>query len=248
MTGPDEGSASTAPQPVLTVLSPDGEDRGSLPLAGLPVHVGRAVDNDIVLGPDPAQIVSRMHCVVEPVGTRWWVRDLDSRNHTYIERVGVRAQVGYAELLHGDAVCLQADRAAERAAAGEDRYWRLAFSDPGQTQLATRNRWLQCFPASGIVWVHRSDQLPHLFEGPPNARRMLLHLLARHRELGEPGDGVLASYEELKRAIWPDDSAPQLRSESTVANVAWELRKGLRDDGQLLQTVGGSGYRLVPRS
>jgi hypothetical protein len=248
MTDPDEATPSGPPRPVLTILSPDGDARGTVRLEASPVHVGRAADNDVVLHPDPLQIVSREHCVIEPVGRHWRVRDLGSRNHTYIERVGVRAQVDREELLHGDAVCLRADRDAEDDGDEEPRHWRLAFSDLGETQRASRARWLQYFPASGVVWLHGSDQLPQVFKGPPTARRMLLHLLARHRELGEPPDGVLATHAELKRALWPDEADPQSRRDSTVANVAWELRTALDDsDGTLLQTVGGTGYRLVPR-
>jgi len=248
VTDPKEATLTGPPQPVLTVLSPDGEDRGIVRLVASPIQVGRAADNDVVLIPDPLQMVSREHCVIEPMGRHWWVRDLGSRNHTYIERVGVRAQVDHEELLHGDAVCLRADRDADADDDEEPRIWRLAFSDLGETQRASRSRWLQYFPASGLVWLLGSAQLPQVFDGPPTARRMLLHLLARHRELGEPRDGVLATHAELKRALWPGDDDPQSRRDSTVANVAWELRKALDDpDGLLLQTVGCTGYRLVPR-
>lgn len=235
-------------QPALTILSPDGNDRGMVLLAGEPIRIGRGADNDIVLDPDPAQVVSREHCVVEPVGRRWWVRDLDSRNHTYVERAGMRAEVDRAELLHGDSVCLQADRDAALTGGGDVRSWRLAFSDPGETRLASQGKWLQYFPASETVWVLGGGQLPLRVTAPPKARRMLLLLLARHRELGEPRDGVLAGHAELKAALWPEDSDDQLRSDGAVANVAWELRGALGDDeGRLLQTVSGAGYRLVPR-
>ena len=247
MGDPDADRAPSSPQPALTIVSPDGEDRGTVTLGAEPVRVGREAGNDIVLDSDVAQVVSREHCVVEPVGRRWWVRDLASRNHTYIERGGVRAQVDRAELLHGDAVCLQADRDAD-AAGGEVRFWRLAFNDPGETQLASTAKWLQYFPASETVWVLGGAQLPQRVNAPPKARRMLLLLLARHRELGEPSDGVLAGHADLKAALWPEDGDPQLRSDGAVANVAWELRAALGDDdGRLLQTVSGAGYRLVPR-
>lgn len=250
MTDPGATSPSgyTSPRPALTVVSPDGEDRGTVPLAAEPIRVGREIHNDVVLDPDPAQVISREHYVIEPVGRRWWVRDLDSRNHTYLERGGARAQVDRMELLHGDAVCVQADRAAEQSDGGDIRYWRLAFTDPGETQLASPAKWLQYFPASETVWVLGGTQLPRRVEAPPKARRMLLYLLARYRELDEPRDGVFVSHAELKAALWPEDSDPQRRSDGAVANVAWELRPALGDDDQrLLQTETGAGYRLVPR-
>lgn len=242
------GPASSSPQPALTVVSPSGEDRGTVPLATASLRVGREADNDVVLGPDPVQVISREHCIIESVGRRWWVRDLDSRNHTYLERGGDRAQVDRAELLHGDAVCIQADGGAEQARGGDVRYWRLAFTDPGETQLAAPATWLQYFVASETVWVLGGARLPQRVDAPPKARRMLLYLLARYRQLDEPRDGVIASHTELKEVLWPEDSDPQRRPDSAVANVAWELRPALCDDDQrLLRTETGAGYRLVPR-
>lgn len=217
-------------------------------LATEPVRVGREVHNDIALGPDLTQIVSREHCVIEPLGRRWWVRDLDSRNHTYVERGGVSAQVDHTELLHGDAVSLRADRDDDLPEGGQVRYWRLAFSDPSETQLASPAKWLQYFAASQTVWILGGSQLPQRVDAPPKARRMLLHLLARYRELDEPRDGVLAGHAELKRALWLEDDDPQMRSDAAVANVAWELRAALGDDDQrMLETESGAGYRLLQR-
>ena len=248
MGDPDADRAPPSPQPALTIVSPDGEDRGVVRLEAQPITVGREADNDIVLAPDDQQVVSREHCVIERVGRRWWARDLDSRNRTYIERGGERAQIDRAELLHGDAICLQADRVDDAGAGAEVRHWRLAFSDPGETQLASPVKWLQYFPGSQTVWVMGGAQLPRRVEAPPKARKMLLLLLARHRDHGEPRDGVLAGQAELKAALWPGDRDAQLRSDAAVANVAWELRAALGDDdGRLLQTVSGAGYRLVAR-
>jgi len=209
-----------------------------------PLRIGRESHNDIVLQPDPQQLVSREHCVIERVGQRWCVRDLDSRNHVYVERSGQQVRVDQAELLHGDAVCVKADTEG----AGAPRHWRLVFSDPGQTQFAQAVSWLQYYPASGTVWVLGGLRLPHRVDAPPKARRMLLFMLNRHRELEEPSDGVIVSLAELKSVLWPEDSDPQRRADSAVANVAWELRPALGDEDQrVLQTVRDEGYRLVPR-
>jgi hypothetical protein len=226
------------------VLSPDGDAVVTVRLDGEALTIGREGHNDVVLEPDPQQLVSREHCVIERAGQRWCVRDLDSRNHVYIERAGHRARVDEAELLHGDAVCVRAD--AEPADA--PRHWRLVFSDPGQTQFAQAVAWLQYFPESGTVWMLGGLQLPRRVDAPPKARRMLLFKLNRYRELDEPADGVVVSLPELKTVLWPEDADPQRRSDSAVANIAWELRPALGDEDQrLLQTVRDEGYRLVPR-
>lgn len=231
-------------RPSIAVLSPDGQRILQVRLTGEPVRIGREQGNDIVLAPDPGQLVSREHCVVERTAQRWWVRDLDSRNHVYLERAGDRARVDQAELLHGDAICIRADVDDPDATT----HWRLLFSDPGQTRFAQAAPWLQYFPESKTVWLIGGLQLPRRVEPPPKARRMLLFMLDRHRELNEPSDGVVASLAELKAALWPEDSDPQQRPDSAVANVAWELRPALADESQiLLQTVRDAGYRLVPR-
>lgn len=228
----------------VAVLSPDGDEIASVELDADPLRVGRERRNDIVLAPDPQQLVSREHCVIERVGQRWYVRDLDSRNHVYIERGGERERVDRAELLHGDAVCLKADAESVDA----PRHWRLVFSDPGQTQFAQAGTWLQHYPASGTVWLLGGLRLPRRIDAPPKARRMLLFMLNRHRELDEPSDGVVVSLAELKSVLWPEDTDPQRRPASAVANVAWELRPALGDEDQrLLQTVRDEGYRLIPR-
>jgi hypothetical protein len=230
------------------VLSPDGDQLMTMTLHETAVRVGRELDNEIVLRPDSAQLVSRRHCAIEPAQRRWWVRDLDSRNHVYIARKGDLARVDRSELLHGDAVCVPAETADEGSATGQNRYWRLIFSDPAQTQLGYTARWLQYYPASGTVWVMSGTQLPRRVEAPPKARRMLLFMLERYRELDEPLDGVMVSLAELKAILWPEDDAPQRRGDSAVAHVAWELRPALGDDDQkMLQTERNEGYRLVPR-
>jgi hypothetical protein len=230
--------------PSLAVLSPDGEEVLTVRLDSAPLTIGRERHNDIVLEPDPEQLVSREHCVIERVGQRWCVRDLDSRNHVFIERAAQRARVERAELLHGDTVCVKADAESTTA----PRHWRLVFSDPGQTQFAQALTWLQYYPESGTVWVLGGLQLPRRVNAPPKARRMLLSMLDRYRELDEPSDGVVVSLADLKSVLWPNDADPQRRADSAVANVAWELRPALGDEEQrLLQTVRDEGYRLVPR-
>lgn len=213
-----------------------------------PVRVGREVDNDIVLGPDPGQFVSRQHCVIEPVGRHWRMRDLESRNHVYIERAGHRSRVDRSELLHGDVMCIKADSEAITGDAGTGRHWRLAFSDPGQTVAAGTAGWLQYYPDAETVWLMGGWQLPQRVEPKPKARRMLLFMLDRYRELDEPADGVVVSLSRLKDVLWAEDADPQARKNGDVANVAWELREVLADkEQQLLRTVRDEGYRLVPR-
>jgi pSer/pThr/pTyr-binding forkhead associated (FHA) protein len=59
-----------------------GSTRDRIPLRGEKLTIGQASTNDVPLAFD--RTVSRVHCVVEPVASRWCVRDLSSRNGTYV--------------------------------------------------------------------------------------------------------------------------------------------------------------------
>jgi len=59
-----------------------GSTRDRIPLRGEKVTIGQASTNDVPLAFD--RTVSRVHCVVEPVASRWCVRDLSSRNGTFV--------------------------------------------------------------------------------------------------------------------------------------------------------------------
>lgn len=87
--------------PLLLVRSGEGEHR-ILPLPDRRgrVTVGRAGENDLVLGWDPA--VSRAHAVVERVAGVWTVLDDGlSRNGTFVNDERVRGQ---RRLVHAEAV------------------------------------------------------------------------------------------------------------------------------------------------
>ncbi|HEX9300637.1 MAG TPA: FHA domain-containing protein [Actinomycetota bacterium] len=64
-----------------------GSTRDRIPLRGDGITIGLAPTNDVPLPFD--RTVSRMHCVLERVASRWCVRDLSSRNGTFVngERV-----------------------------------------------------------------------------------------------------------------------------------------------------------------
>ncbi|MHC5028290.1 MAG: ATPase, T2SS/T4P/T4SS family [Planctomycetota bacterium] len=71
----------------LEIKSPQGMKR--LELDTSPIRVGRFHDNDLVLPDDQA---SRHHCVIEPHGSGFRVRDLESRNGTRLNNRKVSEQ------------------------------------------------------------------------------------------------------------------------------------------------------------
>src|SRR6266853_2024720 len=76
----------------LLVRLPDGSTR-TVSLTGSPVAVGRAQGNDLAYPDDSG--LSRQHLAFEPREQHWTVRDLGSRNGTFVngERIESRRQL-----------------------------------------------------------------------------------------------------------------------------------------------------------
>jgi hypothetical protein len=64
----------------LEVHGPDGSEL--VPLDGDRLSVGKDISNQVVLSWDPT--VSRLHALLERVGAGWCLRDLSSRNGTFV--------------------------------------------------------------------------------------------------------------------------------------------------------------------
>lgn len=79
------------------------------PLDGDRVTIGRHAGNDIVLAADDS--ASRLHAVLERLGPGWWLRDLGSRNGTYVN--GTRVSEGRT-LQHGDELRIGSTRLVYR--------------------------------------------------------------------------------------------------------------------------------------
>lgn len=72
-----------------------GGTRDRIPLRGDGVTIGQAPTNDVPLPFD--KTVSRVHCVLEPVASRWCVRDLSSRNGTLVNGERIWGQLPLRE-------------------------------------------------------------------------------------------------------------------------------------------------------
>ncbi len=74
----------------LTITSPNEDDSRTLDLEDQPVSLGRASANSLSY-PDESKL-SRNHAVFEPEGDGWILRDLDSRNGTFVNGERVEGQ------------------------------------------------------------------------------------------------------------------------------------------------------------
>src|SRR5690349_2437309 len=72
----------------LEVSKPSG--RELVPLSGQRLTLGKASTNDVALDHD--ETVSRLHAVLENLGFAWSIRDLGSRNGTYINGEKITAE------------------------------------------------------------------------------------------------------------------------------------------------------------
>jgi transcriptional regulator with GAF, ATPase, and Fis domain len=84
-------------KPVLVLLTSASETK-TFPLEGIePITLGRAENNQIVLVDGD---VSRCHCSISAVNDGYYLKDLDSRNGTFLNNLPVRESV----LRHGDCI------------------------------------------------------------------------------------------------------------------------------------------------
>lgn len=70
----------------LSIVVGNGSEAKRVCINGCPIHIGSAPDNDLVL---PDKAVSARHCRFEPAESGLVIRDLGSRNGTYVNGVRV---------------------------------------------------------------------------------------------------------------------------------------------------------------
>jgi adenylate cyclase len=97
----------------------------TFPITERGLHVGRALENDIVL---QHAFISRRHAVIELRGHKAWVKDLDSRNGLSVNRLRVKEE----QLNDGDTVQIgpyeirYEDRAAQSVVLDDSKYFPMS--------------------------------------------------------------------------------------------------------------------------
>lgn len=187
-------------------------------LEGDIVSIGREDDNEIVL---PDRRISRQHAVIEHEGDRYYIRDCDSKNGTFVNGELIQ---GAVPLKDGDEITV---------AMG----YTLTFVDAGATTplFFEGRRGLVIDNDSRQVWVRGQELEPPL----STQQYRLLHLLYEN-------EGKVVTREEIVQAVWPDAISGGV-SEQAIDALVRRLRDRLAEadpDHQYVVTVRGHGFRL----
>ncbi|MDG2990574.1 FHA domain-containing protein [Candidatus Synechococcus calcipolaris G9] len=242
------------------IRPPSGEEF-CLPLAQSQYTIGRLPDNDIVI---PDRLVSRQHCKLNQIVSRWHIIDLHSQNYTYLRRSSPKQHSVIIKikpkdpddpdkvfLNHEDVICILD--------------WELEFHDLGRTGIrdgdddeddsdgfpkppeSKNNGPFVYNVAQKALYYQQGEGLRKLPKQPrPQLNKMVAYMSDRNLEQGQ---AVCCTFEELKKAIWGIEEA-DLRPDSDIHGLARELRRLFATHAPganvnvLLETQSGLGYVL----
>lgn len=182
--------------------------------------VGRSADAEVVLD---LPAVSRRHAELDPRPEGCRIRDLDSRNGTFVE--GERVDGEWVVLRDGDRIVL----------AGEIE---LIVHDPMATPFTPaigRLSGLWIDPASAAVWIDARRLEPPL---SPQQQAVLTMLY--------DADGEIVERHHLIDSAWPDVAAEGVTDDALAALIK-RLRQRLGDGDRpapFIEIVRGRGVRL----
>lgn len=189
------------------------------PLGREPVTIGRAADCDIVL---PERQISRYHVRIEWDADGYVLRDLGSKNGTYVNGEKVRGQL--YRLRDGDEISL-ATTLQIGFVAGEATLPLEEVFLPGHLVVDEDAR---------RVRLGREELNPPLSP----AQFTLLAMLVKSK-------GAVVTREDVIRAVWPD--AVGGVTDQAVDALVYRLRERLAEldpDRNYLTTVRGHGFRF----
>jgi pSer/pThr/pTyr-binding forkhead associated (FHA) protein len=169
----------------LEVWRPKGADL--VELEADRITVGRSAGNDIVLADDGQ--VSRVHAVLERLAGSWSVRDVSSRNGTFVNgnRVSGEARIGA-----GDEIRIGRTRIVLRAERTPD--------DPGLTEAQAPPPQLTPRERDVLIALFKPMTSSEMFTEPASTRQIAQalwvseaavkqHLLRLYEKFGVGGDG-----------------------------------------------------------
>lgn len=187
------------------------------------VLIGRGSDCDIVL---PERQTSRHHARIERDDGGYLLRDLGSKNGTYVNGQEVRDKP--YRLKDGDEI--QIALCVKMGFVGADATLPLELTGP--------NRGVRIDQAARRVFIGGHELIPPLSV----AQYRLLELLLDH-------EGEVVSRDEIVAAVWPEEEAMGI-SEQAIDALVRRLRdriSAVDPDHAYIVTVRGHGFRLDNR-
>jgi hypothetical protein len=187
------------------------------------VVMGRGTDCDFVL---PERQVSRQHAQIERDGGSYWLRDLGSKNRTYVNG----QEVGDTPYLLKDGDEIQIALCVRMGFVGADATLPLELDGP--------NRGLHIDRAARKVFIGGHELTPPLS-------------LAQYRLLESLLDqeGQVVSRDEIVNNVWSEEEAMGV-SEQAIDALVRRLRDRIAavdPDHAYIVTVRGHGFRLENR-
>lgn len=209
-------------KPVLIIL--EGEQTGQRwMIEGDVFVIGRGSSCDLVL---PERQVSREHIRIYRDGETLMLKDLDSKNGTWIN----------SEPVKGEAVVLRDGDEVSIALAVRMTY----VASDSTTPLTVNDK----LPARGILRLDRESR--RVFVRDEEVDPPLSLPQYRLLELLYDGDGRVCTRDEVISAVWPDAIGDGV-SEQAIDALVRRLRDRLSENDpeqQFVVTVRGHGFRL----
>jgi pSer/pThr/pTyr-binding forkhead associated (FHA) protein len=187
------------------------------------ITIGRSADCDVRL---PKRQVSRYHARIERHDGGYLLRDLGSKNGTYVNGQEVRGEP--YRLKDGDEIQIAL-------------YIRMGFVGADATvplELATPHSGLRVDRPAKRVYIGGHELSPPLSA----AQYRLLEILSEH-------EGHVVSRDRIVRAVWSEEEALGV-TEQAIDALVHRLREriaALDPDHEYIVTIRGHGFRLENR-
>jgi hypothetical protein len=187
------------------------------------ILIGRGTGCEIVL---PERQISRQHAQIERDGGSYWLRDLGSKNRTYVNG----QELGDSPYLLRDGDEIQIALCVKMGFVGADATLPLELDGP--------NRGLRMDQAARKVFIGGHELTPPL----SLAQYRLLELLASQ-------EGQVVSRDAIVVTVWPEEEAMGV-SEQAIDALVRRLRDRIAavdPDHAYIVTVRGHGFRMENR-